>query len=203
MRLTKTFGLAALAAMTAMAFVGTTSASANKTTQLCNTHTGLTCSSAATSAHFTLAVGTVLKLLTEAFPILCLGVLMENSGADVGPLGNPQRFDTTSLVFSGCGTGAAHNDCTIAVEELPDNTLLKIGLDEGSLEAISGKWRLVCSSLGVDCRYDLEGSLFSVGAQHLTANEIPANELGGMLFCTLGGFLDALLETLESRYVLQ
>ena len=197
------FGLVAVAAVAAMAFVGATSASAETDTQLCNAHTGLTCSSKATSVHSVLKEGTVGKLLSSLVDVLCLTVLVESAGDDVGDLGNPQRLDASAMSFKGCGTTSAHNNCTVTVEELPDNTLLKLGLDVGSLEASSGRTRLQGCGLGLNCLYDTEGTLFSVGAQHLTADETPTTELGGKFFCPDNGLLDGLLETLDDRFVLQ
>jgi len=196
------FGLAAVAAVAAMAFVGATSASAEGPTQLCNTHTGLTCGSAATSVHSVLATGTVGKLLSSIVDVLCLNVLVESAGGDVGALGNPQRLDASSMSFTGCGTTSAHSNCTVTVESLPDNTLLKLGLDEGSLEALNGSTRLQGCDLGLNCLYDAEGTLFAVGANHLTAEETPTTELGGKFFCPDEGKLDGLLVTLGSRYIL-
>lgn len=208
MRLIKMFGLAAIAAVTAMAFVSATSASAETSTQLCNDHLELTCSNAASSVHMVLAPGTVGGILGglggggSLYNILCLNVLVESSGADVGSLGNPQRLDFTSMSFTGCGTGSAHNNCTLTVEELPDNNLLKLGLDEGSLEALNGRLRLACANLGLDCVFDLEGILSAVGAQHLTTQTL-APELGGKFLCPNMAAPTWLLETLEDRFVLQ
>ncbi len=196
------FGLAAVSAVAAMAFVGATSASAEVDTQLCDAHTGLTCSDASSDVHMVLAPGTVGKLLSPIVTVLCLGVLVESSGTDVGELGNPQQLDASAMSFTGCGTNASHNNCTVTVEELPDNDLLKLGLDEGSLEALTGETRLQGCGLNLNCLYDTEGLLFSVGAQHLTADKTPVTELGGKFLCPDEGKLDGLLETLEDRYVL-
>jgi len=199
MRLIKMFGLAAVAAVAAMAFVGVTPASAGNT-QLCNTHKVLTCSNAATDLHLVLASGTVLKLLTSLVTVLCLNELWESSGAGVGALGKPQRVDLTVKTATGCGTTSAHSNCTFTTESFPDATLLKLGLDEGSLEFLSGAMRLQGCGLGLNCLYDLEGFLVAVGAQHVTLNEAPVTELNK--FCPEITF-DALLETLENRFVLQ
>ena len=205
MRLIKLSDLVAIAAVFAMAFVGATSASAETTTQFCNAHTGLTCGagSGATSVHLVLAAGTVLKLLSSLVDILCLNELWESSGTDVGALGNPQRLDLTTKVATGCGTTAAHNNCTLTAESLPDATLLKLGLDEGSLEFLNGTMRLQGCGLGLNCVYNLEGTLVSVGAQHVTLEVTPTTELGGKFFCPGEGTLDALLVTLSNRFVLQ
>ena len=202
MRLIKMLGIAALAAVAAMAFLGATSASATNT-QLCKTHTGLTCGAGngVTSHHMVLTSGTVGKILA-AINILCLGILIQ--ATPLG-LGNPQSIHANAvegLMFTGCGTGAAHDNCTVTVQEVPLLDLLKTGLDEGILTATSGRTRLQCPGLGLDCVYDLEGMEFSVGGGHLTATEIPLSELGGSFFCPDEGFLDGLLEALTDVYTL-
>ncbi len=105
------------------------------------------------------------------------------------------------MSISGCGTGTAHNNCTVTVQELPLSDLLKTGFDEGTLTARNGRMRLQCPG-GVDCVYDLTGIQFAVGGGHLTANETPLTELGGKFFCPNEGKLDALLETLDTTYVM-
>ena len=193
------FGLAALAAVAAMAFVGATSASA-VSTQLCSTHTSLTCSSAQTHVHATLKTGTVGKLLSP-ISVLCLGVLVENNVLGLATNG-PQVVHTTNLTFSGCGTGSAHDNCTVTTEEQPLSHLLKTGLDEGVLLNLTGRTRLVCSNIGINCVYDLEGSEFEASANHLIATETPTTELGGKFFCPDEGFLDGDLVGLLNTYIL-
>jgi len=205
MRLIKIFGFATVAVVSAMAFVGATSASAELTTQLCNTHTGLTCGAgnAATNFHAVLATGEVLKLLTSLVDVLCLHELWESAGGDVGALARPQRLDLTVKEATGCGTTSAHNNCTLTTESLPDGNLLKLGLDQGSYTFVNGSMRLQGCSIGLNCLYDLAGALASVGAQHITLEETPTTELGEKFFCPDEALLDALLVTLSNRYVLQ
>ncbi|HEX6752252.1 MAG TPA: hypothetical protein VF093_01505 [Solirubrobacterales bacterium] len=199
MRLIKMFGLAALAAVAAMAFVGATSASASTSTQLCTAHTGLTCGAGkgVGLAHYFLASGTIGELLAT-IDILCLGIL----GA-ITPLGlgSPQSIHM-QISATSCGTGSLHNNCTLTVDEQPLANLLKTGLDEGVQTLVSGRWHIICTSLGLDCVYDLEGIQFNVAEGHLTANETPMNELGGKFFCPDEGFFDALLESSADTYVL-
>jgi hypothetical protein len=147
-----------------------------------------------------LASGTVGKLLSSLVNILCLDILIETTPLE---LGNPQSIHTESFAFTGCGSGSAHNNCTVTTEETPLTDLLKLGLDIGSLTATSGRVRLTCSNLGVDCKYDLAGTLFTVGDQHLTANKTPITELGGKFFCPDKGELDGLFEGLAEVYVLE
>ncbi|HEY5708392.1 MAG TPA: hypothetical protein VIS51_03265 [Solirubrobacterales bacterium] len=198
-------GLAALAAVVAMSLASATSASATST-QLCKVQTGLTCpeGQATTSVHMNLAEGTVGKVLGELFNVLCLGYLVEATALG---LGNPQSIHATTQTFTGCGTGSAHSNCTVSIQEQPLVNLLKTGLDEGILTATNGRTRLQCSNLGIDCVYDLEGIEFEVADGHLTANETPTNELGEKFECPDedgehgDGLLDALLETLATTYI--
>jgi hypothetical protein len=152
-----------------------------------------------TSVHQVLATGTVGKLLNSLVTILCLGVLVE---ADPLALGSPQEVHTLSSAYTGCGSSSTHSNCTVTVEEEPLALLLKTGLDSGSLTVDSGRTRLQCSNLGVDCKYDAAGTLFAVSAGHLTASKTTTTELGGKFFCPDKGELDGLLETLVPSYIL-
>ncbi len=201
MRLIKMSSLVALATVAAMAFVGATSASGATPTQLCNAHSALTCGpgQATTSVHWVLAAGTVHKLLSSLVTVLCLGDLLE---ATPLALGNPQNIHISALSLTGCGTSSTHSNCTVTSEEQPLGTLLKLGLDFGTLQFNSGRKRLQCSNLGIDCKYDLEATLFSIGSQHLTAENTPTSELGGKFFCPNEGQYDGLLVSLFPTYVL-
>ncbi len=194
-------GLTAIAAVAVMALAGPTTASALKPTQLCKVHTALTCAAgeASTSVHQVLKEGTVGKLLSSLVNVLCLTVLAE---ATPLALGKPQNVHTLASSYTGCGTGAAHDNCTVTVEEQPLGTLLKTGLDIGSLTLTSGRERLQCTNLGINCVYDNEATLFEVGAGHLIAEKTPTVELGCLFFCPNEGQLDGDLVPLEPTYVL-
>ncbi|HEX6752253.1 MAG TPA: hypothetical protein VF093_01510 [Solirubrobacterales bacterium] len=202
MRLIKTFGRAAFAAVAAMAFVGATAASATFDTQFCKVNEGLLCPAgqAETHIHRVLKAGTVARLLA-AVTVLCLGVLSEE---DVLGLGKPQVIHAKSvggLSFSGCGTGSAHNNCTVTVQEAPLYHLLKIGPGEGALTFLSGRKRVQCPNVGIDCVYDLAGSEFAVANNLFIANEAPSVELGGKFFCPDEALFDAELESLLASYI--
>jgi hypothetical protein len=205
MRLIKMFGLTSVAAVVAMAFVGVTSASA-VSTQLCTVSTGsLLCGAgnAVASVHQVLATGTVGELLAE-IPILCLGYLVEATAGALGNGATKQTISSISQSFTGCGWNSTHSTCsvTVPVGQQPVFGLLKVGLDEGTLTGISGQARLVCSSIGIDCLFDIGGMSFEATGGHLKANEASTTELGGKFFCPNEGLLDALLETLGNAYVL-
>jgi hypothetical protein len=189
-------GLAAVAAMAAMAFVGATSASA-ASTQLCNSHSALTCSSGATSVAQT-GSGELLGSLN----ISCGDV--SGAGTPLG-LANPQQVHATELDFDECET-SGEDACVVTTTELPLSNLNKTGLDAGTLTATNGKTFVECEdvfgSLDVECEYDATGLEFSVGAQHLTAEETPVDEIGSDFLCPNEPTLDGLLTTTSNRYVL-
>jgi hypothetical protein len=196
MRLVKLSILGALLAIASSALVGSP---ASASTELCLAHEGLACTgNPVETTHSSATTGTVVKLL-GAITILCLGALVE---AEVLEGGSPQELHATSLAFTGCGTGSAHNNCTVTTEELPSFELSKTGLDEGLLTAANGQVRLKCTNLGLNCLYDTEGLEFSAGAQHITAEEAPLTELGGKFLCPGESSLDALLESLEEAFIL-
>lgn len=204
MRLIRMFGLAVLAALVATAFAGATSASANFPTQLCTEHVSLECpyGSETSGVHQVLATGTVGKLLGALVTILCLNFLVIAAPLS---LGTPQEVHGIEMSFTGCGSSTSHNNCTVTTEEQPLFSLLKTGLDEGSLTALSGSFRIQCSNLGIDCKDHTAGSLFASSGGHLTANKTPiiAELKVGAGFCPVKGELDGLLETLEPTYVLE
>ena len=198
MRLMKMLGLTAVVAMAAMAFIGATSASAFKNTQLCTSHTALTCSSAATSTSWTGS-----GRLLGSIDVICDSI--SGSGTPLG-LAKPQAVHITALSFNSCETDG-NDPCEVTVTELPLSSLLKIGLDAGVLFLLSGKTFVFCEGaiFGADleCEYDDTGVEFSVGAQHLTASETPVSEIGSDFFCPNEPTLDGLLTTTANRYILQ
>jgi len=202
MRLIKMFGLAAVAVVAAMAFIGASSASAEKETQLCKIHTGLTCGAgnAATSIHAVLKTGTVLKFLAS-INVLCLGFLMEATALG---LALSQDVHSLNMSFTGCGTGSTHSNVaiTVPIGQQPLFMALKTGLDLGLLTVLSGQLRVVASNLGLDCLMDLENLEFEMGNNEIIAENSPVTELGSKFVCPGESLLDAELQTLENAYVL-
>lgn len=191
MRLIKTLGLAAVATMAAMAFVGTTSASAADT-QLCTAHTTLICGGG-TAAFFVEMLGSG-RLLSDLTDVICDHIHEE------GPLlklNNPQQVHVTHLLFNSCETDD-YDGCEVSVLTLPLFTLSKTGLDTGTLTGTNGLTLVECEdvlfSTDIHCIYDTTGLQFSVGAQHLTANNTQIDYVGGDL-CPAEAFLDGLLTT--------
>jgi hypothetical protein len=200
MRLIKMFGLAALAAVAATAFIGAPSASASTNTQLCKVHTGLTCPGGEGTETLHLVNEGLWKFLTTFGTVLCLNVLRSDTLLE---LGNPQIVhDETS--YTNCGRNSAHSNCTLTVEEQRLLTLLKNGLDHGKLTAENGLLRVQCSGFpSFNCVYDTTGIEFEVGNNELVAEETPVEVLEGTFFCPESSTLDGVLTTLENTYILQ
>jgi len=203
----KMLGLAAIAAVAAMAFVGASSASATFT-QLCVRHdfaTGLVCpaGSARTDIHLTLAPGQESRLLSSVATILCLELLIK---ATALALAGPQQVHVLEKFAGGCGSDANHDNCEFIAEELPLSNLLKTGLDEGTLTATNGQLHLICEDVGgfidLDCKYNTTGVLYTVGAQHVTADKTKVTEVGDKFICPNTSTLDVLLKTLDPTFVL-
>ena len=202
MRLIKMFGLAAVAAVAAMAFIGAGSASATDT-ELCLNHEPpeLICDERADFVEF---LGSML-ILADPVDILCLHVYGE---AEALELGDPQLIHFYLFDFLDCGTKSTHSNCEIYVLELPLALLLKTGLDQGLLTFDSGLILVICDNIdifGIDieCSYDATGLSLAVGAQHLTADDTAVNEVGSDALCPNDPTLDGLLETLDPVYVLE
>ena len=196
------FGLAAVAAVAAMAFIGASSASATFSTQLCATSSGLTCGTAATNpVHQTLKTGTVGKLLSDSLDVLCLNVLANGTAL---ALANPQVVHATTS-YTNCGSNTAHDNCTVTVEEDPLFHLLKEGAGEGTLLGLSGLTRVKCTVFGfikIDCLYDTTGIEFAVSDPGLlVANETPVEFVEGSGLCPEESSLDGELTTLTATYI--
>jgi hypothetical protein len=202
----KILALATATALAAVALVGTTSASATSSTQLCGVHTGLVCPLAYATTSVHLVNAGEIHLKNELVNVSCSNVLME---ANPLQLDSPQLIHATVLWYFGCGpTG-----CEIKVKELPLLELLKTGLDEGAVVAQSGIIHLTCKILGVqkiDCKYDFSGlSLVFNGPTasetengRLNAEEVPLSTVPGSEICPEETTLDGLLSPLSPTYVL-
>ena len=196
------FGLAAVAAVAAMAFVGATSASATDT-ELCLNHEPpeLICDE---RANFVEMLGAGV-LLADPVDVLCLHVF---GAAEALELADPQLIHVEELEFNNCGTKASHSNCTVQVTELPLALLLKTGLDAGVLTGDNGVTLVDCQNIdifGVDieCTYDATGLSLAVGAQHLTADDTAVSEVGSDFLCPDDPTLDGLLVTEDPVYVLE
>jgi hypothetical protein len=89
----------------------------------------------------------------------------------------------------------------VTIQEQPLSHLLKTGVNAGVLVLLSGRRRVQCANLGIDCVYDLAGSEFEASGEIFTANETATTELGEKFFCSGEAFLDGELETLLETYL--
>jgi hypothetical protein len=228
----KMFGLAAIAAVVTMAFVGVSSASATNTV-LCEVLEGLSCPAGNEIANNLKNPPPYKKihLINSALPggpgtpsgtptllnstadVLCLNVLVLATPLELGVAG-PQVIHTDELIFQNCGTNAKHDNCTVTTEELPLLHLLKIGIDEGSLLALAGEVHVKCTIVGfvkINCNYQLNNLLVSIqGPQasgtsngDLHAEEVPLNLVLGGGLCPETSSLDVLLLPLSPTYIVQ
>jgi hypothetical protein len=130
----KMFGLAALAALMAMAFVGGSSAMA-ESTQLCTT--------AATHTHEVSV--SKMKFLAGAITVECDALFLST---EVFSLGAPQII-TGNFIYTNCGS------CTFTEENGPAEILvLKTGHETAS---VAGEWLTHLNCSGLNCRYIGEG----------------------------------------------
>jgi len=146
----KMFGLAALAVLMAMAFVGASSAMAT-TTQLCNTDTA-PCGSPVTHIH---KVAVLIHWLSPLGNVLCdLFLTLSNS---VGGLGAPQIVHSSST-YSGCKRKkifGGEENCTFTELNGPaEVTILRTGHETASVTE-EGEVEVKCGSV-IECTYNGE-----------------------------------------------
>lgn len=209
MRLVKTFSLVVLTALVAMALVGASSATATGTTALCKSSEEI-CPEAklVNTFHLFNAEGTVVSLLNVIANVLCLGALANTISLHVGI---PQKINTETITFTGCGTSAAHNDCAVEFKKVPTFRLLKTAKNLGVLTAVNGELFLKCSGAKkIECTYDtsnlefeVEGALHQAGSGSgmVTAASTPLEASNGAICPEIPPTLDFLLEPLEHTYV--
>ena len=215
MRLVRTIGLAAIAALAAMALVGASTASAEveKPTVLCNVHENLECPAGhkveGEELPLALLGGGVGQLLNSLLNVLCLNVLATVTPLDLGELKTTGAQPVHSLhsEYTGCGAEGLHNNCTVTVLEEPLFDLLKTGLDQGSATALNGKTEIECKNstffkITIKCKYNTTGLLLSAGGNHITANETVVNKESGTL-CPSTSKIDGLLGPLGTTHSVQ
>jgi len=211
------FGLAALAALASMAFLGAGTASAEGIA-ICEEN-ALPCpeNKLVSLIHAELEAGTVGQLLSSLATILCLNVLAEAHAE--GPLLHATTLNAIILAtFTGCGSNGAHSNCTVKTLENGLAELTKTGTNLGVISGTSGEEpgvvNLQCTILGfpVNCDYSgaelafpVEGAGHTEGAGNgrLVANKTPAKltEALGGLFCPENSTLDAKLVASEAIYI--
>lgn len=209
MRLIKMFGLVALTVLATMALVGASSASATGTTALCKNKEKICPESELVNTfHLFNKEGTVISLSSEITNVLCLSVLANTISLHVGI---PQKINSETIAFTGCGTSAAHNDCVVEFKKVPTFTLLKTADNLGTLTAVNGELYFKCSGIKkIECAYDtsglefeVEGALHQTGVGHgmVTAASTPLEAGSGAICPEKTPTIDFLLEPLEHTYV--
>jgi hypothetical protein len=191
------FGLAALAALMAMAFVGASSAMAGSTT-LC-TADGSGCG--VSHVHETTLSGTKAKLLTSFLTVECDALFLGSTsgGTLASPLVIVGNFTYTNC--GGCSATEVSSSSTIKV--------LKVAGTEKSKVTGEGEVFVDCGS-SFECTYDGEG-LEGTGKGPLSASEtngeVSLSEQtthkvpGSDFFCPKEGKLDITTTPLSATYI--
>ena len=207
-RLMKMFGLAALAAVAAMAFVGASSASAEFNTTLCKELKGLVCpeklqwKEGETIHLVQVEPG---KLLNSIATVLCLTVLgnLKVLGASLANAPTPLLVDG-SFTYKECGTNSTHTNCK-EVNETEEGLfhILKTGEHEGIGTGLNGKAHVHCEKvlgfITIDCEYAAEGlkpELSGLEPPHVTLEKQPVKLIEGGGLCPEESKIDALLTPL-------
>jgi hypothetical protein len=198
MRLIKAFSLAALAAVAAMAFVGTTGASAGPDVTLCKVlvEKGKLCPDNNLFPKHTNILGLAenLELVTSSGVVKCPH--SEATILTLEEIGNPVLGDVTALTFGtltnslgGCTT------CPIVHTKPPYPAKVEVTGEDDFWITTSGSAQLLnCFGLGITCEYGGEGLKFLIDPdfkKHPSANftgdvQLINNTLtrtGGSAFC--------------------
>lgn len=186
------FGLAALAAVAAMAFVGASSASANQDTTFCKVANELPCvNNQYPSGTHIEGKATGAKLLTSENIVLCSESIA--LGETLNQLAKPLLVKLTLLDFTGCHVeGVGSTSCTTTYEAegaTPRHLLvLKTSYNNADVQGHGIEIRLKCLLFGfitvIDCRYTGLVTLKALGQTDagelatLHANELPLSNLG-------------------------
>ena len=189
----KMFGLAALVALMAMAFVGASSAMA-ESTELCNTDT-TPCGSATTSVH-EVSIGKA--VLESELPTIECNVLFSGT---VGALGSPQIISGT-LKYSSCNNFGS-------VKEENGPSAIKVLKNGTELAAVTGEGLVRVQCPFINCSYDgngleghAKGALVAAngkGEVSLTGQETN-KETGGEI-CPPEAFLTITTGSLSNTYI--
>jgi len=197
------FGLAALAALMAMAFVGASSAMA-ESTALCNVDPGTGATEVCPAGHLITSVHETsvgkAKLLTSFLTIEC-DVLF--SGTARSSLASPLIIDG-SFTYTNCG------NCTVTEESGPaEIKILKLGHEtadvtgEGLVHSVCGT-SLDCSYNGLNLLGTAKGPLLSAqtpdNGEVSLQEQSTSKEAGGFL-CPKTAKLDIVTTPLSATYI--
>jgi hypothetical protein len=207
-KLLKLFGLVALAALMAMAFVGAGSAMAGSTA-LCadmpiaaddeglDGGDGVCSTDLITHVHETTLSGAKAKLLSQAVNVECDVLFL----GDVLGLGSPQVIHNGKLTYTNCNFG-----CVVTQEGTALIKVLKTGHETAEVTG-EGQVHVECGSF-IDCKYNGtglvgagKGSLLSSHANgEVSITEKIINREGG-LFCPSTAKLDITTTPLVHTYI--
>jgi hypothetical protein len=194
MKAIKMFGLAALAALMALTFVGASSAMAEKTV-LCKEDAS-PCKSVVTHVHETTLSGAKGKLLTSIVNVECDVLFL---GDTVGESGNPLVI-TGTFTYTNCGS------CT--VEEVGGGVEIKVLKLGHETADVTGEGEVHVNCSGLNCTYNGEG-LLGTGKGPLLSSETNgsvviteqvAKKVSG-LFCPSTSKLDITTTPLSATYI--
>jgi hypothetical protein len=201
------FGLAAIAAVAAMAFVGATSASASSTLLCSSLTTGLTPNAAECNSpselHF-VSVGKAV-LLTPNINVECNALIQSTRTS--AALAAPVTFNGT-LKYESCSSG-----CTVKQVKEGTISILKTAPELADVTATGYVVNVNCLFGSLNCDYDATNLVgHGLGADvagtegkgHVTysGNVVNAKEkLGGFIGCPTVSELDALFQSLTSLYI--
>jgi hypothetical protein len=191
-RLIRTIGLAAVAAVVAMAFVGAGSVMANGPTVLCKVNEE-PCSSSAPNnltehVHFESIGEPTLLTVSPKLEIKCLSSL---ALGDAEALGNPTGITVSALTWTGCYLApfSGKHDCTVKTENFGLIDILRTAANLGTATALSTEVRVTCGAV-INCvlggpsttGLTVEGALHKVGAGHgyLSAPGISVPKVKGL-----------------------
>ncbi len=213
MRLIKMLGLAALAAVAAMAFLGASSAMAEFPTTLCEEASEtLTCPEKKQAKSFTMLAKTT-TLLTNVVEVLCLHSSAKGTveGSTLAPAGTPLAVQLSELQFKECGrvSSGSHSDCTVTVNKQPLLQVLKTAANLGTAKvnpAAPAEINVKCGFF-INCTYSETTKPLTVeSAEHtaeagrgmLTASKVVVAKGTGFA-CPETAEWDALYEPLEGK----
>jgi hypothetical protein len=214
------FGLAALTAVAAMAFVGASSAMAKENTALCKVHQEPCAEGNLVSSVHMIALDPILE--TSLATVLCeeslaLGAVEKNEKTKkfLAAAPEPLGVNITELTWKNCKTtGSATNNCTVTNLKLPLFDVLKTALNLGEATALGAEVLVKCTNIPLigelHCVYGgasvgpfaVEGALHKEKTGHgmFTATKLTVPKIKGT-FCPETSKWTALYEPLEHLFI--
>jgi hypothetical protein len=167
MRLVKTFGPAVITALTAMALIGASSASAGGPSKwsslFCNSvpqTSTLLCDVPTTEIH---AVASNPLLHSSVVDVKCSSSLIKADALGLGTAPEPQLINLEELTWTGCETHTG-SKCTVETVLLGEFTFLKLSLSDGHVTSTGGTVvKIVCGAF-IECAYGGTPTVLELGA---------------------------------------